>query len=541
MKRRRLLVTSALPYANGKIHLGHMVEHIQTDIFVRFQKLIGNTCYYMCADDAHGTAIMLSAEKEGLKPEDYIESIRQDHKTDFLGFDISHDVYYSTHSNENKTLSETVFLAAQKAGAVEEREIEQYFCEQSNLFLSDRFIKGQCPKCGAEDQYGDACEKCYSTYDATQLINPISVYSGKTPILKKSVHYFFKLAGFEEKIKSWLDSGHVHSTVKNKLQEWFDAGLKDWDISRDAPYFGFQIPGSDNKFFYVWLDAPIGYIATTKHWCDMEKKEDFDSIWKNGDFEIHHFIGKDILYFHTLFWPAMLDVAGFCLPKKVVVHGFLTVNGEKMSKSRGTFILASKYLEHLNPEFLRYYYAAKLTEGMDDLDLSLEDFTNKINSDVLGKVVNIASRLGSILHKRCDGRLTAIPIEAESVLDQILAKKDIIFDAYEDLNYQLAMKEIMKCADLANKFIDQTAPWTVAKEDSSKAAELCTAGLNACRYLIIYLKPVLPQIAAGIESFLKISELRWDDLDRYLIQHEINPYQHLASRLTLEDVEKILS
>ena len=540
MKQRKLLVTSALPYANGKIHLGHMVEHIQTDIFVRFQRLIGNTCHYMCADDAHGTAIMLSAEKEGVKPEDYIETIRQDHMADFAGFNISHDAYYSTHSDENKVLSEQVFLAAQQAGAIEEREIEQYFCEQSQLFLSDRYIKGECPKCGAEDQYGDACEKCYSTYDATQLKNPISVYSGKAPVLRKSLHYFFKLAGFEDKIKAWLDAGHVHPSVKNKLQEWFDAGLKDWDISRDAPYFGFQIPGSDNKFFYVWLDAPIGYIATTKHWCDTYKKEDFDTIWKSNDYEIHHFIGKDILYFHTLFWPAMLDVAGFSLPKKVAVHGFLTVNGEKMSKSRGTFILASKYLEHLNPEFLRYYYAAKLTEGMDDIDLSLEDFTNKINSDVLGKVINIASRLGSVLHKRCGGRLTTIPTEAEEMLAAIREKQAIIAESYETLHFQRAMKEIMHGADLANKFIDATAPWSVAKEDPDHAAALCTAGLNACRLLIIYLKPVLPKIAAGIEAFLMIPELSWDDLNTVVVDHDVNKYQHLASRVALEDVEQLV-
>lgn len=541
MTSRKILVTSALPYANGKIHLGHMVEHVQTDIFVRFQRLRGNTCIYLCADDAHGTAIMLSADKAGLAPEAYIEAIRQDHITDFTGFDISHDTYYTTHSQENKTLSEEIFKSAQEAGAIETREIEQYFCETSQLFLSDRYIKGQCPKCGAEDQYGDACEKCYATYDATQLINPISVYSGKKPVIKTSVHYFFKLAGFEEKIKSWLDAGHVHPSVNKKLKEWFDAGLKDWDISRDAPYFGFEIPGAKNKYFYVWLDAPIGYIATTKHWCDLYKKENFDDIWKNGNYEIHHFIGKDILYFHTLFWPAMLDVSGFSLPKKVAVHGFLTVNGEKMSKSRGTFILASTYLKHMNPEFLRYYYASKLTEGMDDIDLSLEDFTNKINSDVLGKVVNIASRLGAIIHKRCNGALTDIPKEAESMLNSIQHKATQIADAYETLNYQKAMKEIMQGADIANKFIDQTAPWAIAKEDPEKAAALCTAGLNACRYLIIYLKPVLPKIAAGIEQFLKISELTWEDLNTTLTHHDINPYSHLASRLTLEDVEKILT
>lgn len=540
MQHRKLLVTSALPYANGDIHLGHMVEHIQTDIFVRFQKLIGNTCYYMCADDAHGTAIMLSAEKADIKPEQYIEEIRNKHIKDFEGFSISHDSYYSTHSEENKYFSELIYKEAVKAEAIEEKKIKQYFCEESGLFLADRFIKGTCPNCKAENQYGDACEKCFATYDATQLINPISVYSGKPPILKESNHYFFKLSLFEKSIQDWLKSADIHKSVKNKLQEWFDVGLKNWDISRDAPYFGFQIPDSDNKYFYVWLDAPVGYIATTKQWCDETKKESFENIWKKGDFEIHHFIGKDILYFHTLFWPAMLSVSQFSLPKKIAVHGFLTVNGEKMSKSRGTFILASTYLKHLNPEFLRYYYASKLTEGMDDIDLNLEDFTHKINSDVLGKVVNIASRLGSILAKRCDHTLTTVSPEAIEMLTQIQDKAPSIKEAYDTLHFQQAMKDIMFCADLANKFIDTTAPWSVVKDDPKRGAELCTAGINACRLLIIYLKPVLPSIAAGIETFLNCDSLSWSDLNLFLENHRINPYKHLVSRINLDDVKQIL-
>tara|TARA_B100000427_G_scaffold120140_1_gene100073 strand:+ start:3552 stop:5177 length:1626 start_codon:yes stop_codon:yes gene_type:complete len=538
---RKLLVTSALPYANGSIHLGHLVEHIQTDIFVRFQRLIGNTCYYMCADDSHGTAIMLSAQKQKQKPEDYIEAIQKEHISDFNAFYISHDHYYSTHSKENQQFSEEIYQKAKEAGAIKTKEIEQYFCEQTKLFLSDRFIKGNCPKCNEPDQYGDACEKCFHTYDATELKNPYSVYSGKKPVLKNSVHYFFDLSKFKTIIYDWVKEDHVVQAVKNKLQEWFDMGLKDWDISRDAPYFGFLIPETQDKYFYVWLDAPIGYMATTKNWCDKTKKEDFETIWKSGDFEIHHFIGKDILYFHTLFWPAMLHVGGYQLPKKVNVHGFLTVNNEKMSKSRGTFILAKEYLKHLNPEFLRYYYASKLTTGLDDLDFSCDDFTNKVNSDVLGKVVNIASRLAAIVHKYGDGQLTVIPDSAQKMLDKIRERAEKIAGHYEALEFNKAMKEVMSCADVANQFIDSTAPWAIAKTDPVQAIQVCTAGMNACRYIIIYLKPVLPQIALGIEGLLNSNSLRWQDLTGVIENSLINKYQHLASRITVEDVEKIIA
>ncbi|MAQ64640.1 MAG: methionine--tRNA ligase [Actinobacteria bacterium] len=537
---RKLLVTSALPYANGSIHLGHLVEHIQTDIFVRFQKLIGNTCYYMCADDSHGTAIMLSAEKKKQPPEEYIDAIRKEHIADFEGFYISHDHYYSTHSEENKQLSEDIYLKASEAGAIKTKDIKQYFCEQTKLFLSDRFIKGECPKCGEPDQYGDACEACFHTYDATELSNPYSVYSGEKPILKNSIHYFFDLSKFKTIIYDWIQEDHVTEPVKNKLEEWFKVGLKDWDISRDAPYFGFLIPNTRDKYFYVWLDAPIGYMATTRHWCDTTKKEKFDTIWKSKEYEIHHFIGKDILYFHTLFWPAMLHVGGYQLPKKVNVHGFLTVNNEKMSKSRGTFILASDYLKHLNPEFLRYYYAAKLTSGVDDLDFSTDDFTNKINSDVLGKVVNIASRLGAIIHKYGDGKLSSISDNASDMIDAIRARSDKISEYYEALEFSKAMKEIMSCADIANQFIDSVAPWSVAKEDAPYAIQLCTAGMNAWRYIMIYLKPVLPQIVKGAEELLDSDSLEWKDLETVIEDTPINKYQHLASRIRLEDVEKII-
>ena len=539
MRKRKLLVTSALPYANGPIHIGHMVEHIQTDIFVRFQRLIGNTCYYMCADDAHGTAIMLSAEKQGVTPETFIKNIQNSHMADFNGFHITHDHYYSTHSPENKELSENIFHAAQAAGAIFEKDIEQYFCEEKNIFLADRYIKGTCPKCGAQDQYGDSCEKCFATYSATQLIDPISIFSNQTPILKKSTHYFFDVQKFEPMIKGWLLENHVITPVKNKLQEWFDAGLKSWDISRDAPYFGFQIPGEESKFFYVWLDAPIGYMATTKHWCEQSKQEKFDHIWKSGDYEIHHFIGKDILYFHTLFWPAMLHVGGYQLPEKVRVHGFLTINGEKMSKSRGTFILASDYLKKCNPEFLRYYYAAKLTESMDDLDLNSDDFMYKINSEVLGKVVNIASRLGSILTKKCNGMCTKIDPLAAEMLAGIREKKGLIQSCYESLDTNKAMREIMVCAGLANTYIDHAAPWAVVKEDTAHAEAICTAGLNALKIIAIYLKPVIPKIVEGIENFLQIAPLDWSDIEQEIVDHQVKPYEHLVSRLVKEDVVQI--
>ena len=527
---RSLLVTSALPYANGSIHLGHLVEHIQTDIFVRFQKLIGNECTYLCADDAHGTAIMISAEKEGISPEDFIKRIQQEHMNDFKEFGIEHDHYYTTHSSENKLLSENIFNQANEKKVISKKSIKQYFCEESGLFLADRYIKGKCPKCGAEDQYGDACEKCYATYNATELINPISTYSGKTPVLKESEHYFFELKNFEDTIKTWLDTDPVTKSVKNKCLEWFESGLKPWDISRDAPYFGFTIPGTDDKYFYVWLDAPVGYIATTENWAQSIGKSG-DDFWKSKDVEIHHFIGKDIVYFHTLFWPAMLSVANYELPKKVHVHGFLTVNGEKMSKSRGTFILARTYLEHLNPEFLRYYYASKLTSCADDLDLNMDDFVYKVNSDVVGKVINIASRLGSILHKKCTGKCTKIDSTAQPMLDNIQKTKSIIAEHFDSLNFQKAMKEIMVCADTANQYIDQQAPWSIAKENPNAAADICTAGINACRLLMIYLKPVLPKIVEGFEHFVQSEPLTWLDLKHPITNQPITAYKHLASRL----------
>ena len=532
---KTLLVTSALPYANGDIHLGHLVEHVQTDIFVRFQKLIGNKCYYMCADDTHGTAIMLSAEKESVSPEEFIDRVRKQHIADFSLFNIEYDTYYSTHSPENEEISNEVYLSAFNDGGISTRDIEQYFCEKTQLFLADRYIKGTCPNCGAQDQYGDACEQCYTTYSATELIDPISVFSGKPPILKTSTHYFFKLDRYQSIIEEWLASNPVSQPVKNKLKEWFDQGLKDWDISRDAPYFGFRIPNTDDKYFYVWMDAPIGYIATTEYWAKQSGKSHFD-YWKNESVEIHHFIGKDIMYFHTLFWPAMLKVAGYDVPTKVNVHGFLTVNGEKMSKSRGTFILARDYAKNLDPDILRYYYAAKLSSGMDDIDFNVEDFVNKINSDVLGKFINIASRIGSIVTKKLDGQLSTIDDEGRLILQEMLQYSDEIRADYNDLETNKCMRLIMQCADIANKYIDSKAPWSLVKQDQIQARIVCTVALNALRILMIYLSPVLPVITKKLTDFLSIDSQGWTDLNQHLEQFTIAPYQHILKRLDLAQV-----
>lgn len=536
---KTFLVTSALPYANGDIHLGHMVEHVQTDIFVRFQKLVGHHCYYMCADDAHGTAIMLSAEKEGVRPEEFIERVKQQHIADFEQFNISYDHYYSTHSDENRVLSEHIYNSAHADGGIIKKDIQQYFDEDKGLFLADRYIKGTCPKCGAEDQYGDACEKCYATYSATDLIDPVSVLSGQPPVLKDSTHYFFNLEHYRSAIVDWLATDPVTQPVKNKLNEWLDGELKPWDISRDAPYFGFKIPGTEDKYFYVWLDAPIGYIATTEAWATT-RQQSHEAFWKNESVEIHHFIGKDIMYFHTLFWPAMLEVAGFNQPKKVHIHGFLTVNGEKMSKSRGTFILARDYAQQLDTDILRYYYASKLTSSMDDIDFNLEDFVTKINSDVLGKFVNIASRTGSIVTKKLDGQLGDLESDGQVMLDSLLAAADDIKVAYDGLETNKCMRRIMECADLANKYIDEKAPWALVKDDPEAARQVCCVALNALRILSIYLSPVLPIITEKLFAFLNLPQQQWADLSVHLTQATVQPYQHVLKRLTLEDVEKLI-
>ncbi|MCP4050087.1 MAG: methionine--tRNA ligase [bacterium] len=538
--KRKILVTSALPYANGDIHLGHMVEVIQTDIWVRFQKIMGNTCYYVCADDTHGTPVMMTARKLGIPPEQLIKEVHKSHIKDFQGFYIEFDNYYSTESEENKELSEYIYNMAAKEKAIYEKEIDQLFCINCKMFLPDRFIKGICPVCKADDQYGDSCEHCSSTYNAADMIDPFCVECSNKPEIRKSNHYFFKLSAFKERVEDWINQEHVKPEIRNKLREWFDQGIRDWDISRDAPYFGFKIPGTADKYFYVWMDAPVGYIAATRNLCE-KKGYNFDDIWRNGKFEIYHFIGKDILYFHTLFWPAMLMVSGFNLPAKVNVHGFLTVNGTKMSKSRGTFINASKYLEYLNPEFLRYYYASKLTSSIDDIDFSIEDFVYKVNADIVNKVVNIGSRLGSIVYKKLDAKITEPDYDGKKLIQKLRASRQNIQELYENLEYSKAMKEIIALAAEANKYIDEKAPWKVIKEDAVQASMICTTGLNALRIIICYLKPVLPVLAEGVESFLNIKPLTWEDISVDLNNHTINKYQHLANRIDIEQARNILS
>ncbi len=532
---RQLLVTSALPYANGDIHIGHLVEYIQTDIFVRFQQLIGNKCTYICADDTHGTPIMINAKKQGISPEALIATFHQKHQNDFKTFNIQFDYYGSTHTQENQRLAEKIYNAAKTINAIECRTVDQLYDPKENMFLPDRFVKGTCPKCKAENQYGDSCDKCSETYSPQELINPYSTLSGETPITKSSEHYFFKVSQFQNIIKSWLDTNPIRQEIKNKLQEWFDIGLKDWDISRDEPYFGFKIPNTKNKYFYVWVDAPIGYISTTQIWA-KQHQVDYLTFWKNDNVEIHHFIGKDILYFHTLFWPAMLHIGGYNLPTKINIHGFLTVNGEKMSKSKGTFITARDFAKQFKPEFLRYYYASKLSGSSEDIDLNLTDFMHKINADVLGKFINIASRLGGILHKHCQGKLTTIDPNGKSLIQTIQDQQKKIETHYNDLALNKAMMTIMTCADHTNKYIDENTPWSVAKENPDKAAQIITTGLNACRLIALYLKPVLPEIVNGIETFLNSNPFLWKDATHILENHSINPYAHLAERIKKDDL-----
>ncbi len=537
--QRHILVTSALPYANGSIHLGHLVEYIQTDIWVRFQKMRGHECLYMCADDTHGTPITINARKQGITPEELISRMHKEHVRDFAAFRVQFDHYYSTNSPENKELAEFVYAEARQKGVIYEKEIEQYYCEKDGMFLPDRMIKGVCPHCKAIDQYGDGCEVCSAVYDTMSLVAPKCSVCGTVPVVRKSLHYYFKLSALTDKLKSWVEAGHVRPEIHNKLKEWFQQGIKDWDISRDAPYFGFKIPGTQDKYFYVWLDAPIGYMATTKSWCAQNHRS-FDEIWRGDKFEIHHFIGKDILYFHTLFWPAMLMVSGFSTPTKVNVHGFLTVNNEKMSKSRGTFIKASDYLERLDPEFLRYYYAAKLGAAPDDLDLNLTDFVFKVNSDLLGKVVNIASRLGSIVTKKLGGKLTRVEASGAQVLKEIRAKLPVIADYFEALEYNKALREIMFLADSVNKYINDMAPWSLAKTDAALAAQVCTAGLNGVYLLAGTLKPIVPRIVEGIEKFLGVAPITWESLEKDIVDRPINAYEHLAERIEQADVDPLI-
>ncbi|WP_417311203.1 methionine--tRNA ligase [Ectopseudomonas khazarica] len=530
---RKILVTSALPYANGSIHLGHMLEYVQTDMWVRYQKLRGNQAIYVCADDAHGSAIMLRAEKEGITPEQLIDGVRAEHMADFAEFGVAFDNYHSTHSEENRELSSSIYLALRDKGHIATRAVTQYFDPEKGMFLADRFIKGTCPKCGTEDQYGDNCEKCGATYSPTELKNPKSAISGATPVLKESQHFFFKLPDFEVMLKQWTRSGALQEAVANKIAEWLDGGLQEWDISRDAPYFGFEIPDEPGKYFYVWLDAPIGYMASFKNLCSRRPELDFDAFWgKDSSAELYHFIGKDIVNFHALFWPAMLEGAGYRKPTAVNVHGYLTVNGQKMSKSRGTFIKARTYLDHLNPEYLRYYYASKLGRGVDDLDLNLEDFVQKVNSDLVGKVVNIASRCAGFIHKGNGGLLVAADPEPE-LWNAFRAAAPSIAEAYEARDFSRAMREIMALADRANAWIADKAPWALNKVEGKQAEvqEICALGINLFRQLVIMLKPVLPQLAADAEAFLNVAPQTWADLALPLANHQLNPFSPLLTRI----------
>ena len=539
---RKILVTSALPYANGPIHLGHMVETIQTDVWVRAQKMQGNECYYVCADDAHGTPIMLRARKEGIPPEQLIDNYRVEHERDYADFCIDFDNFYTTHSSENRELSQFIYLQLKKNGHIARRVISQAYDADENLFLPDRFVKGQCPRCASEDQYGDSCEKCGATYSPSDLKNPVSVLSGKPPQLRESEHLFVRLSNFDSMLRDWVANELSQSEAQNKLKEWFDVGLADWDISRDTPYFGFEIPGEDNKYFYVWLDAPIGYMASFKNLCDRQGI-DFDAFWKDDQAtELYNFIGKDILYFHTLFWPAMLHGSGFRKPTDVYTHGFLTVNGKKMSKSRGTFIMARTYLDHLNPDYLRYYYAAKLNERIEDIDLNLEDFIQRINSDLVGKVVNIASRCAKFITGKFNGRL-GNQLDDQVLYDQLMQARTSIAQSYEKRTFSRAMREIMALADRANQYINDEQPWVISKDPNQKEKlhAVCTQGINMFRVLIFYLAPVVPDLTDKAAKFLNDSITHFEQIDSPLFDHEISGFKHLLNRVQQKDVDAMVA
>ncbi|MFE8069459.1 methionine--tRNA ligase [Marinobacteraceae bacterium S3BR75-40.1] len=539
--KRDILVTSALPYANGPIHLGHLLEYIQTDIWVRFQKMRGHNCIYVCADDAHGTAIMLRAEKEGITPEQLIDRIKSEHQQDFADFLIAFDNYYSTHSEENRELSSYIYEQCRDHGHIATKQITQAYDPEKEMFLSDRFIKGTCPKCKTPDQYGDNCEACGATYTPMELIDPKSALSGATPIEKDSEHYFFTLPDFVDFLKDWTRSGTLQPQVANKLSEWLDAELHPWDISRDAPYFGFEIPDAPGKYFYVWLDAPIGYLASFKNLCKQRPELDFDHFWKpDSEAEVYHFIGKDIINFHALFWPAMLSDAGFRTPSAVWAHGFVTVNGKKMSKSRGTFIMARTFLEHLNPEYLRYYFAAKLTSNVDDLDLNLEDFAQRVNSDLVGKVVNIASRTAGFITKKFEGRLGAEITEPE-LLQRFVDAGESIAEHYEKREFGRAMRQIMELADQANQYVNDKEPWVLAKDPErlNEVQAISTNALNMFRLLMTYLGPVLPATAQKAEAFLNCA-LDWQHRGEHLVDHAIEKFKPMMQRIDMKQIEAML-
>lgn len=538
---RKIFVTCALPYANGSIHLGHMLEHIQADIWVRYQRLKGNQIYFVCADDTHGTPIMIKSKQLGITPEEMLKAVAVEHKQDFDGFEISFDNYYSTHSEENRFFSNSIYKKLKERGYIASRTISQLFDPEKKMFLPDRFVKGTCPKCKAPDQYGDNCEVCGATYSPTELLNPYSAVSGAKPELKQTEHFFFDLPQFEPVLKDWIKTGAIPEEMANKLNEWFEAGLQQWDITRDAPYFGFEIPDQPGKYFYVWLDAPIGYFGSFKNYCDRVKNVDFDEFTSTGsNCEMYHFIGKDILYFHSLFWPAMLSGAGYRMPTKLFIHGYVTVNGAKMSKSKGTFIKAATFLKHFPAETLRYYYAAKSNAKIDDLDLNLEDFIARVNSDLVNKVVNLASRTANFITRKFAGRL-APSLTEEQIFGEFRNATASIENAYENREYARAVREIMRLADLANKYVDDTAPWVLAK-DPSKDAELhqvCTNALNMFKILLTYLKPIIPSLVKASEDFLGVT-LNWNEACDPLTDREINPFKPLFKRIEQKQVDEMI-
>ncbi|HHQ13507.1 MAG TPA: methionine--tRNA ligase [Chromatiales bacterium] len=542
VSQRDILVTSALPYANGAIHIGHLVEYVQTDIWARFQRLCGHRCLYICASDAHGTPIMLKAREQGIEPEQLVAHFQAEHQRDFGQFLIEFDNYYSTHSPENQALVEAIYTRLDEQGYIARRVIRQAYDEQAGMFLPDRFVRGTCPHCGAADQYGDNCEVCSRTYTPADLIDARSVISGTTPVMRESEHYFFRLGEFEASLKNWIGSGVVDPGVARKLDEWFESGLQEWDISRDAPYFGFRIPGTEDKYFYVWLDAPVGYMASLQNLS--ARRDDIsleDYFGADSDAELYHFIGKDIAYFHTLFWPAVLEGAGYRKPTGVFVHGFLTVNGQKMSKSRGTFVSAATYLKHLNPEYLRYYYACKLSAGLDDIDLNLDDFIHRTNSDLVGKFVNIASRCAGFITRSFDGRL-ADTLPDPALLAEFTDAGEEIARHYEAREFARAMRSIMKLADRANQYIDEHKPWVLARspETLPGVQGICTEGLNLFRVLLIYLKPVLPGLAADAERFLGVEAMSWDALHSPLLGTNINKFKPLLTRIDEQAVQQMI-
>ncbi|WP_340614783.1 methionine--tRNA ligase [Xenorhabdus thailandensis] len=538
----KLLVTCALPYANGPIHLGHILEHIQADIWVRYHRMRGKEVHFVCADDAHGTPIMLKAQQSGISPEEMIAKVSLEHQQDFAGFAISYDNYHSTHSEENRALASKIYLELKKNGYIKNRTISQLFDPEKSMFLPDRFVKGSCPKCKAEDQYGDNCEVCGTTYSPTELLNPRSVVSGATPEMRDTEHFFFDLPAFSDMLQKWTRSGTLQEQVANKMQEWFEAGLQQWDITRDAPYFGFEIPDQPGKYFYVWLDAPIGYMGAFQNLCDKRDDLNFDEFWtKDSKADLYHFIGKDIVYFHSLFWPAMLEGCNYRKPTNLFVHGYITVNGTKMSKSRGTFIKASTYLKHLDADCLRYYYAAKLSSRIDDIDLNLEDFVQRVNSDIVNKVVNLASRNAGFINKRFGGKLAG-QLADPALYQKFVEAAQSIAEDFTNREFGKAIREIMALADLANRYVDEQAPWVVAKQEGRDAdlQAICSMGINLFRVLMTYLKPVLPGLSARAEAFLN-TELTWDGIQQPLLSHDVSPFKALFNRIEMAKIEAMVA